>query len=205
MSTSIHKQNDIADFVKDCILRILPDGGKIYDPTCGSINRQFRKYFTGSCTYLDNYYYVGKDLIYGNDVFKETIQEPYVDIVWYDPPFIPTAKFDNRFRDYGTEQITVDEIKNYFSIPVIKNLLTFTKKYLAIRGMDFYYPINSFNYFSFYELCIKNILAQTELNLFCQYIMPYTRHDIDKIILINKRPIINYSYTVIFMKGNFEN
>ena len=162
MSTSVHKTNDIADFVRDCILRILPEGGKIFDPTCGSINRQFKKYFTDSYTYLNNYHYIGKDLLYGFDVNKETIHEPAFDIVWYDPPFVPKANFDRRAEDYGTQETTIEGIKKYFSIPVIENLMTFTKKYLAIRGMDFYFPINSVNFYSFYDICMKNILRETE-------------------------------------------
>ena len=203
MSLSVHVQNNIADFVRDSIRRMLPNGGSIFDPTCGKINRQFKKYFSGEYEYDNNFLYKGTDLIYGFDVFKNSAPTPDYDIVWYDPPYLPAPKFDKRSNDYGNQNITINEIKEYFSIPVIKNLMTFSKKYLAIRGMDFYYPINSFNFYSFFDLCIKNILEKTEFNLYCLYIMPYTRNDIDRIISINKRPVINYSYTVVFQKGNF--
>lgn len=204
MSVSVHIQNNIADFVKDVIQRIFPNGGEIFDPTCGNQNRQFKKYFTGSEKYLNNFSYKGTDLIYGFDVFKEKSLAPAFDIVWYDPPFTPKPTFDKRSSDYGNQDVTIQKIKDYFSIPVIENLMTFTKKYLAVRGMDFYYPINSLNFYSFYDLCMKDILRKTELNLYCLYIMPYTRADIETLIKINKRPVINYSYTAVFMKGNFE-
>lgn len=203
MSTSVHIQNDISDFVRDSIRKILPDGGTIFDPTCGKINRQFKKYFTGTCTYDEKYHYIGKDIIFGFDVFTNKSKEPIADLVWYDPPFTPKPTIDKRASDYGTQGITVEEIKNFFSIPVIINLSTYTKKYLAVRGMDFYYPINSLNYYSFHEMCITPILQKTPLNLYCLFIMPYIRHDLDYLVKINKRPVINYSYTVVFMKGNF--
>ncbi len=205
MSTSVHVQNDIADFVRDSVRKILPNGGTIFDPTCGKINRQFKKYFSGSCTYDTKYHYIGKDLIFGFDVFTEKSSEPIADLVWYDPPFTPKPTIDRRASDYGTQGLTTEEIKNYFSIQVINNLKTFTKKYLAVRGMDFYYPINSLNFFSFDEMCTNPILQKTDLNLYCKYIMPYIRHDLETLKKINKRPVVNYSYTVVFMKGNFEN
>ena len=204
MSVSIHVENDIAKFVKDCINRILPNGGSIFDPTCGKINRQFKRYFSGEYEYDKKYHYKGTDLIYGFDVFKNSATSPDYDIVWYDPPFTPKPNFDKRNADYGTQEIsTIDQIKEYFSVPVIKNLMTYSKKYLAVRGMDFYFPINSFNFYSFYDLCMKNILEKSEFNLYCLYIMKYTRNDLDRIIEINKRPVINYSYTAIFQKGTF--
>jgi len=204
MSVSIHQENDIAKFVKASINRILPNGGSIFDPTCGKINRQFKRYFSGEYEYDHKYLYKGTDLIYGFDVFKSSATTPDYDIVWYDPPFTPKPNFDKRNSDYGTQEIsTIDQIKEYFSVPVIKNLMTFSKKYLAVRGMDFYFPINSFNFYSFYDMCMKNILEKTEFNLYCLYIMKYTRNDIDRIIEINKRPVINYSYTAIFQKGAF--
>jgi len=205
LSTSVHKENNIADFVRDCILRILPDGGSIFDPTCGKENRQFKKYFTGAYQYLHNYRYIGKDLCYNDfDVFTRTAPTPEFDIVWYDPPFVPKPVFDKRAGDYGTRDIAIETIMEYFSIPVIKNLMTFTKKYLAVRGMDFYYPINSFNFYSFQNLLVNKVLELTELNLSCLYIMPYYRTDIETLKRINKRPVINYSYTAVFMKGYFE-
>lgn len=119
-------------------------------------------------------------------------------------PFTPKPNFDKRSNDYGTQNInTIDKIRKYFSIPVIRNLMSFSKKYLAVRGMDFYYPINSFNFYSFYDLCIKNVLERTEFNQYCLYVMLYTRNDMNKIIQINKRPVINYSYTAVFQKGFF--
>ena len=205
MSLSVHVQNNIADFVKDSVRKMLPNGGSIFDPTCGKYNRQFKKYFTGEYEYDKDFLYKGTDLIYGFDVFKNQAPDPDYDLVWYDAPYLPAPKFDKRADNYGNQNITIEEIKNYFSIPVIKNLMSFSKKYLAIRGMDFYYPINSFNFYSFYDLCIKNIIEQTEFNLYCLYIMPYTRNDMDRIISINKRPVINYSYTVVFQKGVFDN
>jgi len=33
--------------------------------------------------------------------------------------------------------------------------------------------------------------------------MKYTRQDWDRIIQINKRPVINYSYTAVFTKDGF--
>lgn len=205
MSTSVHIQNNTADFIRDCIVRILPKGSSIFDPTCGKENRQFRKYLNNSHTYLTDYHYLGKDLLFGNfDVFKDRAETEEFDMVWYDCPFIPKPVFDKRSDDYGNQDITIKQIKEYYSIPVIENLMTFTKKYLAIRGMDFYYPINSLNFYSFYDLCMNDILKHTSLNMYCLYIMPYVRADIEKLKQINKRPVINYSYTVIFMKGNFE-
>ncbi len=203
MSTSVHVHNDIAEFVRDSVRKILPNGGTIFDPTCGKINRQFKRYFTGSCTYDEKYHYIGKDKIYGFDVFTEKTSEPIADLVWYDPPFTPKPTIDKRAGDYGTQGITVDEIKNYFSIPVINNLMSFSRKYLAVRGMDFYYPINSLNFYSFADMLILPILKQTPFNPFALYIFPYIRADLKKIIEINKRPVINYSYTMVFMKGSF--
>jgi len=203
LSFSIHTENDIADFVKASINRILPNGGSIFDPTCGKYNRQFKKYFSGEYQYDKKYQYKGTDKIYGFDVFKSSALTPDYDLVWYDPPFIPAPKFDKRADNYGNQITTIEEIKEYFSIQVIKNLMTFSKKYLAIRGMDFYYPINSFNFYSFYDLLMKNVLEKTEFNLYCLYIMKYTRQDFDRIVAINKRPVINYSYTAVFQKGGF--
>jgi len=204
LSFSIHIENDIADFVKDCINRMLPEGGSIFDPTCGKYNRQFKKYFSGEYQYDKNYQYKGTDQLYGFDVFKSSSPTPDYDLVWYDPPFTPAPKFDKRADNYGTEKIGgIDSIKEYFSVPVIKNLMSFSKKFLAVRGMDFYYPINSFNFYSFYDMLIKNVLEKTEFNLYCLYIMKYTRQDWDRIIQINKRPVINYSYTAIFTKDGF--
>jgi len=204
MSVSIHEENDIAKFVKASINRILPNGGSIFDPTCGKINRQFKRYFSGEYEYDHKYLYKGTDLIYGFDVFKNSATTPDYDIVWYDPPFTPKPNFDKRNSDYGTQEIsTIDQIKEYFSVPVIKNLMTFSKKYLAVRGMDFYFPINSFNFYSFYDMLMKDVLQKTDFNLYCLYIMKYTRNDLERIIEINKRPVINYSYTAIFQKGAF--
>lgn len=203
MSLSIHVENNIADFTRAVCRRLMKDGGSIFDVTCGKYNRQFKKYFSTSEAYLydENFFYKGTDLIYGFDVFKEKSTEPYYDIVYYDPPYLPAPKFDKRADNYGNQRISIEEIKEYFSIPVIHNLMSFSKKYLCVRGMDFYYPINSFNYYSFYDLCIKNIIEKTEFNLTCQYIMKYSRNDMDRIIAINKRPVINYSYLAVFQKG----
>lgn len=204
MSLSVHVQNNIADFVRDCVRKMLPNGGSIFDPTCGKENRQFKKYFTGGYEYDNNYLYKGTDKMYGFDVFKNSSLEANYDLVWYDPPFTPSPTKDRRAGDYGTQGLTdMDILKSYFSIPVIENLMTFSKKFLAIRGMDFFYPMSSFNFYSFYDMCMKNILEQKKYNLWALYIMPYTRHDMDEIIKNAKRPRINYSYTAVFQKGDY--
>lgn len=206
MSTSVHVENNIADFVRACIHRILGKSGSIFDVTCGKYNRQFKKYLSSEFCYDGVYHYKATDLLYGFDVFNKRAPEPDYDLVWYDPPFTPRPKkeIDQRYDNYGTEEITIDMIKHYFSKIPIGNLLTFTKKYLVVRGMDFYYPINSFQFYSFYDIAIKRILEENPVNLYCNYIMPYTRKDLDTLIQINKRPVINYSYTAVFMKGSFE-
>jgi len=202
---SIHTPNDIAEFVKNVISRLLPNGGSIFDPTCGNQNRQFKKYFTGAYQYNYKYSYKGTDLLYNDsDVFKDRASEPTYDIVWYDPPFTSKPTMDKRSEDYGTKGLEGNEVKKFFSVDVIENLASYSKKFIAVRGMDFYFPINSTTYFSFHDMCIKPVLTWTNLEMYCLFIMPYWRHDMDRIIELNRRPVINYSYCVIFTKDGLD-
>ena len=94
MSYSVYNNYKVNDLVEELVMFYLPEGGLIFDPTCGIKNRQF-KWVQNSR--LDNikYDYLPGDL---QSTKTQKIQASVthiplkyrsVDLTLYDPPYLP--------------------------------------------------------------------------------------------------------------------
>ena len=207
MSFSAYDNYRINDLVEELVMFYLPEGGIVFDPTCGIKNRQF-KWIQNSR--LDGVKY---DYLPG-DIQKTNLQEVQasvthiplkyrsVDLTLYDPPFLPRACSENmRGADYGIdEERTPEEVKAFYSKEIYEELKRITRKWIIIKGTDFYWPSTSMNLYLFQEFAIKPAL-EAGLKVRSIYINRYHHGNIGlyRSRMKNyRRPIIIYTYYIVF-------
>lgn len=212
--------NSLEDTTKTMLKFYLPDGGVIYDPTCGEKNYQFAWLRKSSTIALDyymggrgravmleakhHYQYVCSDLKPTGDIIAELHYLPFkskfANITWYDPPFTPTRDSrDRRAKDFDVDHDrTPKEIKQYYSAEILKELARVTKQFIFMRGQDIYFPPNTTNFYPFYEMALHSIKKVKALER--KPIAEYTlRYNHGKLPLFRwrlrhvQRPIITYS------------
>jgi len=127
----------------------------IVDPTCGTENYLFSKIID-----ILEYWgieYKACDLKEGNwsgnicNVFEaDTLPEG--DVFVYDPPYVPYSRIDKRGENYGTEIArSPEEVKEFYSKQVFENFESRGAKLIIVKGSDFYYPVESLNFYSFHR------------------------------------------------------
>ncbi|AFU57268.1 hypothetical protein Ngar_c03500 [Candidatus Nitrososphaera gargensis Ga9.2] len=181
--------NSLDDTTKALLKFYLPDGGVIYDPTCGEKNYQFSWLKKSSTIALDyycnitgrrgkavlqqqakeHYRYICSDLKPTGDFIANVSHLPLknkcADATWYDPPFAPTRDSkDPRAKAFGVnENRTPKQIKEFYSADILKELARVTKKFIFVRGQDIYFPPNTTNFYPFYEMALHSVKKVKEL------------------------------------------
>src|SRR5690606_24425830 len=194
----------IADAIQGIVRFYLPEGGTILDPTCGKENYQFGGWVEQMTLEGTHYDYLSSDLLPFGDVQASVQELPFrdkiADVTVYDPPFTPQATADPRGVDYAIQfDRTIDEISRYYSRWVYQELERVTKKFILVRGQDFYYPPNTPNFCSFFQLALRGELLE---GLTLRAIYPY-RYNHHRLPLYREnlknvvRPIITHGYVAV--------
>ena len=206
MSFSANNNAKVNDMVEELVMLYLPEGGLVFDPTCGIKNRQF-KWIQNSR--LDGVKY---DYLPG-DIQKTNLQEVQasvthiplkyrsVDLTLYDPPFLPRACSENmRGADYGIdEERTPEEVMAFYSKEIYEELKRITRKWIIIKGTDFYYPTTSMNFYVFQQFALKGAL-EAGLKVRAIYSFGYHHGNIGiyRARLRNyRRPVNNFTYYIV--------
>ena len=94
---------------------------------------------------------------------------------------------------------SVNEVKERYSKEVFEELMRVTRKWIIIKGADFYYPTTSYNFYMFYDFAIRT--AQ-EAGLRVRAIYAYNYHH-GNIALFRsrlrnyRRPVVQHTYYVV--------
>lgn len=203
--TTSLKTTQISDFVESIVMFYMPEGGIIYDPTAGVKNYQFKWNKNEKLTGV-RYTYLSSDLRktrhsqFMADVRHLPLADKFADFTWYDPPYLPkAADKDKRRNDYGidNEQADPQQVARYYGPDVMRELVRVTRKYIAIRGSDFYYPRTSANFYMFHDLCIQNLRKYCIIIALYQYKVLNPLFGLWRKRIKSKRPIITHNYTVV--------
>ena len=229
--SNIYGQNiNISRFLNNIISFYFPNAKKIYDPTCGEENFQFKDYLVkrnGKWYYrLENgdlAEYVASDIkktrwncSNSECLIVDVLRPPYpfrdneFDIVVYDPPFLPSKRNDNRGKAYGIdEERTLYSIKQYYSKKVFREFHRITKYGMLVKGEDFYYSTTSDNLYIF----LYDILDIDIIRKYFKIVAVHIYRFFNRSIPINRarlglsqqskgyrRPIICHSYYIILYK-----
>lgn len=199
-------QQEIADTIQSIVRFYLPEGGTILDPTCGKENYQFSSWVKQMTLEGTHYEYLSSDLLPFGDVQAAVGELPFrdkiADVTVYDPPFTPQASADPRGVDYNIELArTISEIGGYYSLSTYQELARVTRQFIILRGQDFYYPPNTCNYYSFFELALRGLYHMgKELKLRALYPYRYNHHRLPlyRENLKNvPRPIVTHGYIAV--------
>lgn len=198
-------KDQIGKTIDDIVMTYMPEGGRIFDATCGPKQYQLRQLRKGK---LDvQYEIITADLRpVGNiqcSVFHVPLQDQSAGITIYDPPFIPQSKEEVRVVDYGIHvKNDLDDIRRFYSADVLRELMRVTGKYLLVRGSDFYWPRTSSTVHYFWDLCIAQARAigmeplALHINPVRHRRMPWYRARLRHL----ERPLVNHSYIAVFPK-----
>lgn len=194
---------EIAQTIHSIIRFYLPEGGRIYDPTCGKENFQFKSWIESLKLDGTRYEYISSDLKpFGDfqaDLWHLPLQDKFAHCTVYDPPFTPTATSDPRSEQYNIEvERKVEDVLEYYSKKIYDELLRVTKWFIVVRGQDFYYPPNTCNYYPFHTVVLKKVPKQLELRAIYPYRFNHHRLPLYRENLKNHvRPIITHGAIAI--------
>lgn len=164
----------IAKRLEQIVIFYLPNGGVIYDPACGETKHQLanlllRKNDSQLTAYLEKkskepqalYQIIQSDLKPTGDFVASAralpLRNKIADMTIWDPPFVPFQRDDKRGKDYGIDQDrSVEDVFNFYGLETYAELARVTRKYVVVRGMDFYFPVTSEKFYPFYEFALKD-------------------------------------------------
>ncbi|RLC73724.1 MAG: hypothetical protein DRI26_00100 [Chloroflexi bacterium] len=202
--------NDIQihEVIQTLLKFYFPRAKVIYDPTCGDENYQFAPWI-GS----DNHYqYIASDIRrtrwthFLADIMHLPLRDESVDVIVYDPPFVPYARTDRRGEEYDiAETKSPLKIFSFYSERAMFEIWRVVRQGAIIRGMDFYYPPHTNNlylllpriwpsltkYFHVVACHIYRIFSQQTLLLRYRWARPLGRV---------RRPLIVHSYLIVCYK-----
>ena len=178
MSFSAYNNAKVNDMVEELVMFYLPEGGLVFDPTCGIKNRQF-KWIENSRLDGVKYEYLPGDIQESNlqeiqaSVTHIPLKYRSVDLTLYDPPYVPGARDCQRKEDYGiTQDRSVKEVMAFYSKDVFEELKRITRKWIIIKGTDFYWPTTSMNFYLFQQFALKGAL-EAGLKVRAVYVFNY--------------------------------
>ena len=177
-------------------------------PTCVKENHLFRD-ILDLIEYL-GFRYVSADIKPYGDLVHDVLsgiplRNESVDLIAYDPPYLPTSKTDERGKDYDVENgRTVYDVKKFYSLNVFKEFHRVLRDQgvLIVKGSDFYYPTNS----TYLYLFLLDIIDRSFYSLFrpiALYIYRFFYHDnvfYRFRIKDRVRPIITHTYFLVLKK-----
>lgn len=210
--------NSLEDTTKALLKFYLPNGGVIYDTTCGEKNYQFswlRKSNTIALDYYcgrrakavlmqakSHYQYVCSDLKPTGDFVADfrclPLKDKFADATWHDPPFAPTRDSeDPRAKQFGVNiNRQPKEIMAFYNADILRELVRVTRKFIFLRGQDIYFPPNTTIYYPFHKMALHSVHKVKEVDLIAEYTLRYNH---GKLPLFRyrlrhvQRPIITYS------------
>ena len=204
MSFSVYNNYKVNDLVEELVMFYLPEGGLVFDPTCGIKNRQFQ-WIQNSRLDGVKYEYLPSDI---QESSRQKIQASVahiplkyrsVDLTLYDPPYIPYAR-EGRAEDYGiAEERSVKEVMAFYSKEIFEELKRITRKWIIIKGMDFYFPTTSMNFYRFQDFALKGAL-EAGLKVRGIYVYNYHHGNIGlyRARLKNyRRPVVQHTYYIV--------
>ena len=205
MSFSAYNNAKVNDMVEELVMFYLPEGGLVFDPTCGIKNRQF-KWIQNSRLDGVKYEYLPGDIQESNlqkiqaSVRHIPLKYRSVDLTLYDPPYLPGARECERKEDYGIEtDQSVKETIAFYSKEIFEELKRITRKWIIIKGTDFYYPTTSMNFYVFQQFALKGAL-EAGLKVRAIYSFGYHHGNIGiyRARLRNyRRPVNNFTYYIV--------
>lgn len=215
------KSASISRTVQEIVVRLLPEGGTIFDPTCGEEMYQLQNLRKREHDMqLDNwlqrkkqkkapqlYKIITSDLKPTGDLIASVqylpLRDNSADAVIYDPPFTPNFREDKRGANYGIDiDRTPEQTFQFYSLEIYKELARVSRKYVIVRGMDFYFPPETEIFYPFWRFALKNA-AKAGLEDYAIY----SNKNVHGKLSIYRwrlkhlpRPIISHSYIAVFKK-----
>ena len=205
MSFSAYSNAKVNDVVEEMVMFYLPEGGLIFDPTCGIKNRQF-KWIQNSRLDGVKYEYLPGDIQESNlqkiqaSVTHIPLKYRSVDLTLYDPPYLPGMRTMKRREDYGMDkEQSLEETVGLYSKEIFEELKRITRKWIIIKGADFYWPTTSYNFYAFQQFALKGAL-EAGLKVRAVYSFHYHHGSIGlyRVRLRNyRRPVNNFTYYIV--------
>ena len=184
-------------------------GCVIFDPTCGKENYQFRE-ILDVIEYL-GYRYISADIEPYGDIVHDVLgglplREGSIDLILYDPPYLPYARLDDRGSDYAVDvERSVLDVKKFYGMGVFKEFHRVLRDggVLIVKGADFYDPVCSDNLYLF----LTDIVDVQEVKRYFKptalYIYRYF-HRINALYRFRlknrRRPVLTHTYFLVLKK-----
>ncbi|MEM2857033.1 MAG: hypothetical protein QW416_08035 [Candidatus Nitrosocaldaceae archaeon] len=210
MAYSVYYQTGVDNVIKDLLTFYYSDGAVIYDPTCGTDNYQFswlKQESLDTVLGLEKQYrYIKSDIkpeANPDFVYDLLSDEPIplqeqVDCIFYDPPFTPYFRGDERGEDYDMGKFP--DIRIFYSKKVLKKFWDVLKFHgrLFLKFKD-YYMDNKFTLA--FEFILPNIDHQL-WSIDALYIYRYFNNNIAlyRSRVKEKRPVVVHTYYLVLRK-----
>jgi len=201
--------NDVKvnEVVETLVRYYFPRATRIWDPTCGEENYQFAAWIGNS-----KYDYFSSDVrqtkwsMFLNDVFLPGLRDSCVDVIVYDPPYVPYARVDDRGKNYAISATTSPlKVLDFYNPEIFRAFHRITRQGIIVKCADFYYPVNSNNLVPILPRIVPNIekyfrvVSITVYRYFYRYI-PLLQLRLRKIATKHRRALIVHTYYVVAHK-----
>lgn len=180
----------------------------ILDPTCGEENYMFSPWLRDGTLQRLGYKYIAMDKkpvgMIQYDLFDGLpIIDDNIDIIVYDPPYLPSAREDKRGNAYDIDDDrAVDEIKRYYSKQILAEFHRVLKSdgILIVKGADFYYPLRTDNLYLFTDIVdYKPLFRPIALYIYRFF---YSEITLTRYRTRNwKRPLVIHTYFLVLVKN----
>jgi len=210
-SCIIGNDNPVSDVVRVLIRFYFPKAHVIYDPTCGDENYQFSSWIYQKA-YQKRYVYIASDIKRSKftqflaDVFHIPLRDESVDVIVYDPPYVPYSREDDRGEKYDISYTRSPlKVKSFYSEKVMYELWRVTRIGIIIKCADFYYPQNTDNFYAIIPLIWQDVTKYFRVVAIHVYRYFYRtsllyQHRLRYIVKRYRRPVMVHTYYVIAYK-----
>ena len=158
-SCIVGNDTKIDEVIETLVRFYFPKASRIWDPTCGEENYQFARWIKNS-----KYHYFSNDIkrtkwsMFLNDVFLSGLRDSSVDVIVYDPPYLPYVRIDDRRNDYDISTTRSPlKILDFYKPKIFKDFHRITRQGIIVKCSDFYYPVNSNNLIPILPRIVPNI------------------------------------------------
>jgi len=181
----------------------------IFDPTCGKENYQFKPIL--EVLEALGYRYISADLEPYGDIQHDVLggvplRDDSVDIILYDPPYVPYSRCDVRGEDYAiSSERCVYDVKKFYSKEVLKEFHRILRRngVLIVKGTDFYEPTTTDNLFLF----LVDVVPKENYRGLFRYVALYVYRYFHKENILNRyrlkrvrRPVLTHTYFLVLKK-----
>ena len=210
-SVIIGNDIDVSEVVKVLIKYYFPHAKVIYDPTCGEENYQFNDWILQE-EYQKKYDYIASDIkrtkwsMFQADVFKLPLRDNSVDIIVYDPPYLPYPRTDSRGEDYDIATISSPlKILEFYSGKIFKEFYRICRQGIIVKCADFYYPVNTNNFYPILAYVCPKIMSLFKIVAIHIYryfhqMTTLLQYRLSKITLKHRRAFTVHSYYIVAYK-----